>query len=335
MKLLISLILSLNLSSSVFEEVKMQYENIDRSYLVYYPKNEDIKNPVNLFIGLHGYTGTASGFEKETTGGFNNMADKYNFISVYPQGLFFKNTNDPSYPFVSSWNDLAGSKTRTPTGEICSLDADKYPKYPNCNGGRCAWTSCNDDLGFIKAVIDKLKETNNIKDIYVLGMSNGGMMAQALACKYPSMFKVVVNIVGMQHQGLSCIPSDPINFIFYGGEKDKVVPPINVKADDGYFYEPISKSFNEWSNKFQCESFNSNNFFFHDKFTKNVASDCIEGVKVISILNHDRGHLWPGLSSSGGYCSTVSQTSLNLTPCSNDSKNLWGNEFILDIIFNL
>ena len=52
-------------------------------------------------------------------------------------------------------------------------------------------------------------------------MSNGGMMAQALACKYPTLFKGVVNVVGMQHKDLSCIPDKPVNFIIYGGLKDR------------------------------------------------------------------------------------------------------------------
>ena len=34
-----------------------------------------------------------------------------------------------------------------------------YPKYPNCkNNNRCSWTSCSDDIGFIKNIIDLTKE---------------------------------------------------------------------------------------------------------------------------------------------------------------------------------
>ena len=48
---------------------------------------------INL-VGLHGYTGSASGFEKETTGIFNLSAEKYNFIGIYPQGFYFHNDSD-------------------------------------------------------------------------------------------------------------------------------------------------------------------------------------------------------------------------------------------------
>ena len=75
---------------------------------------------------------------------------------------------------------MSASKGYGSKGEICSADAIIYPKYPNCkNRNRCTWTSCDDDLGFLKKIIDLTKDYYNINKVYVLGMSNGGMMAQA------------------------------------------------------------------------------------------------------------------------------------------------------------
>ena len=207
MKFLALLFLSFYVASNSMIEFEMEHDLLNRAYLKYVPSNINLNNEIDLFIGLHGYTGTASGFEKQTTGGFNNAAEKYGFIAIYPQGHHFNSFFKWNSSFISSWNDLVGSKTKTPNGEICSLDADIAPKYPNCNeGGRCSWTSCTDDLGFIKKIIDQAKLDHNIRHVYVLGMSNGGMMAQALACKYSDLFQGVVNIVGMQHKDLSCIP---------------------------------------------------------------------------------------------------------------------------------
>ncbi len=53
-----------------------------------------------------------------------------------------------------------------------------------CEGtdaGRCAWASCGNDIGFIKKIIDDVKEKYNLNKIYLVGMSNGGMMAHAFA----------------------------------------------------------------------------------------------------------------------------------------------------------
>ena len=47
----------------------MVFDNEPRHYLVFKPDNDS--KPKNLVIRIHGYTGSATGFEKETTGGFN------------------------------------------------------------------------------------------------------------------------------------------------------------------------------------------------------------------------------------------------------------------------
>lgn len=336
MKFLAIFFLSLFVSSESMTEYEIEHESIKRTYLKYIPVDIDLKNEVDLFIGLHGYTGTASGFEKQTTGGFNEAAEKYQFIAIYPQGLYFNSIENNSSSFVSSWNDLVGSRTKTPNGEICSIDAYSYPQYPNCSeGGRCSYTSCNDDLGFIKKVIDRAKADHKIRDIYLLGMSNGGNMAQALACKYPTIFTGVVNIVGMQHKDLSCIPDKPVNFIIYGAMKDTIVPPINIKSSDGYFYEPMRDTFNAWSEKFDCKFIKQLNFNLFDDFEKNIASGCKNNVQIISLLNRDKGHLWPGIDRSVGYCYSQPQSNLDYTKCDFSISNEWGNDLLIKLLFDL
>jgi poly(3-hydroxybutyrate) depolymerase len=231
---------------------------------------------------------------------------------------------------------MSASKGYDSKNEICAADAIIYPKYPNCkNRNRCTWTSCGDDLGFLKKIIDLAKDNYNINKVYVLGMSNGGMMAQALACEYPYLFAGVVNVVGMQHLGLSCTPDSPVNFILYGGKKDQVVPPINIKSHDGYYYEPMENTFNSWSKKFKCQrnkTINNNDF---DELTKKIAYECANNIQIISILNHDAGHLWPGISSNRGYCQTDSQEKIIFPKCTIEYPNQWGNDFLLNILFNL
>ena len=87
-KILLVLFISFNVVSKDMVRVDLPYENEDRHYYIYTPNTKET-NPIDLVIGLHGYTGTALGFERETTGGFNKAADDYGFIAVYPQGKFF------------------------------------------------------------------------------------------------------------------------------------------------------------------------------------------------------------------------------------------------------
>ena len=336
MKILLILFLSTNIFSAIMTEEKLIHDDVERTYLKYIPTGYQKNVPINLVIGLHGYSGSASGFEKETTGMFNLSAEKYNFIGIYPQGDFFYNKSDQNYSFISSWNELSSSKGVGPNREICVSDAVIYPKYPNCkNNNRCSWTSCSDDIGFIKNIIEAIKKNYDIKKVYVLGMSNGGMMAQALACEYPHLFSGVANVVGMQHLGLSCVPNSPVSFILYGGANDVVVPPVKIKSYDGYLYEPIKNTFSNWSDKFGCKYIEVIEINTHNKLSKNLSSGCENNVKVISILNHDSGHHWPGTNSDRGYCHDEIQNNINSPKCKIVTPNQWGNDFLLEILLNL
>lgn len=340
MKYLISLIFISNvLFSGENQKIVMEHHGQDRHYLIYTP-TKNIQPPTKILIGLHGYGGSASGFERETTGGFNKMADRYNFIAVYPQGSyffeksFFRGTITENY--VSSWNDLTGSKTKTPNGETCAIDAVVYPKYENCIGtdaGRCAWTSCGDDIGFIKNIIISVKEQFNINEIYVVGMSNGGKMAHALACEFPDLIKGIINVVGSPQYGLACKPKGPVNYVIYAGLKDNVVPPFDVVSFDKYFYTPVNDILNNWSSSFNCSEIlsipNDDNDFIQEK----IYSGCDKNVKIISLLNMEGGHSWPGSNDNAGFCRTNIQNEINIELCKN-KDNSWGNQFLLERLFN-
>ena len=100
LKLLIIIILSVNFVSASMVEKSFIYDDVKRSYLEFIPSNHNSKAPINLVIGLHGYSGSASGFEKETTGMFNKSAEKYEFIAIYTQGEYFYNDANKDYSFI-------------------------------------------------------------------------------------------------------------------------------------------------------------------------------------------------------------------------------------------
>ena len=150
-------LLSSNLWTAEYLSIKKDWEGIEREYLIYLPDSyeENKQKPYPVIFGLHGYTGTASGFQKETTKGMNLLAEKENIIIVYPQGSHFNGVFQKRSTFVSSWNDLVSNKEQEPSKpKKCKLDRPNYPKPPECSEfSFCAWTSCYDDLGFLKSVV--------------------------------------------------------------------------------------------------------------------------------------------------------------------------------------
>ena len=224
------------------QEHSILHDDTMRTFYTYVPSNID--KEMTLVVGLHGYTGNAKTFIRKGDADFNNFLEINNFIGAYPEGKSFY-ANGSRF---SSWNDLAGSIGQGPKGDICDIDRDYYPYPPDCvNPHRCSWASCGDDIGFVEKVIDYHKNQYDIKSVIVIGMSNGGMLAQAIGCKLTDKVDAIINIEGMQALGMSCIPKKPLTMVIYGAKNDTTVPPEDILASDGYFYEPMKNTVNNLS----------------------------------------------------------------------------------------
>ena len=270
------------------QEHSILHDDVMRTFYTYVPPN--IVKEMTLVVGLHGYTGNAETFIRKGDADFNNFLEMNNFIGAYPEGKSFY-ANGRKF---SSWNDLAGSIGQGPKGDICDIDRDYYPFPPDCeNPHRCSWASCGDDIGFIEKVIDHHKNQYDIKSVIVIGMSNGGMLAQAIGCKLAGKVDAIINIEGMQALGMSCIPDKPLTMVIYGAKNDTTVPPEDILASDGYFYEPMKNTVNDWKNAFNCSNSTKKQILNPAEVTEEHFYDCNDGVTITSILDHNNDHDWP------------------------------------------
>ena len=270
------------------QEHSILHDDVMRTFYTYVPPN--IGKEMTLVVGLHGYTGNAETFIRKGDADFNNFLEMNNFIGAYPEGKSFY-ANGRKF---SSWNDVAGSIGQGPKGDICDIDRDYYPFPPDCeNPHRCSWASCGDDIGFIEKVIDHHKNQYDIKSVIVIGMSNGGMLAQAIGCKLAGKVDAIINIEGMQALGMSCIPDKPLTMVIYGAKNDTTVPPEDILASDGYFYEPMKNTVNDWKNAFNCSNSTKKQIFNPAEITEEHFYDCNDGVTITSILDHNNDHDWP------------------------------------------
>ena len=270
------------------QEHSILHDDVMRTFYTYVPPN--IGKEMTLVVGLHGYTGNAKTFIRKGDADFNNFLEMNNFIGAYPEGKSFY-ANGRKF---SSWNDLAGSIGQGPKGDICDIDRDYYPFPPDCeNPHRCSWASCGDDIGFIEKVIDHHKNQYDIKSVIVIGMSNGGMLAQAIGCKLAGKVDAIINIEGMQALGMSCIPDKPLTMVIYGAKNDTTVPPEDILASDGYFYEPMKNTVNDWKNAFNCSNSTKKHILNPAEITEEHFYDCNDGVTITSILDHNNDHDWP------------------------------------------
>ncbi|NOR76091.1 MAG: phospholipase, partial [Draconibacterium sp.] len=192
--LILFLILNSMVAYSQYRTEKdyLGFEGYERSYEIYVPEkySEKIKYPV-VFV-LHGGGGTAKGLIRSTRARFNYLANRDNFIAVYPNGI------------KKSWNDGA----RDTIGIARKLKIN--------------------DVGFIDKIIENLilKYSIDNESIFACGISNGGFMSQKLAFELSDKIKgigvVAANLSEVQSK--NSFPQKPVPVIFINGTKDPLIP---------------------------------------------------------------------------------------------------------------
>ncbi len=244
--------------------LSLRHDGRTRTYLIHLPAsyNKDKAWPVVLVF--HGGGGNGEQMAKLT--GFSRKADQEGFIAVYPNGTGLWQSR------FLTWN--AG----------------------NC----CAWAYENriDDIGFIRALIAKLKKDYAVDDrrMYATGISNGGMMSYRLACELSDQIAAIGPVAGAQN--LDCKPLKPVSIIVLHGTADLYVryeggPPLrmfdvrNPRVD-----RPVSQAVGFWVKEDGCTEKPARER--NGRVTVERYSGCSAGTAVTLYTLQDEGHTWPG-----------------------------------------
>jgi polyhydroxybutyrate depolymerase len=273
------------------------HDGIEREYFVHLPKRGGENLPV--VVGIHGYTSTATGFA--AAHGLNRHSDENGYIAVYPQGSHFKVDDQQGRSYrVTSWNDLAANLGSRHSGPHCAADSVQYPCPPECGEcNRCAWTSCYDDVGFIEKILDAVQsefQTNSSR-YYLLGVSNGAMMALRLTCNLSDRFAAVAPIIGQLAPGYECGPETDLPMLHIFGGKDDTVRFDGQPGGDGFIYASAAETAKAWAATMSC---NSGPTGWQNEISENAGlictaySDCRQdGHEVVSCMDPDGEHAWP------------------------------------------
>ena len=130
--------------------VNIRINGFRRTYLVHIPPGYSPQTPLPLVVVVHGAFDTAKGMEKFSN--FSRLSDSENFIVLYPNGFGLLG-------FLQHWN----------AGHCCGKAADDKL----------------DDVGYVAAAIEDVGTRLNIdrNRIYLVGFSNGGMLAYRFAAE--------------------------------------------------------------------------------------------------------------------------------------------------------
>jgi polyhydroxybutyrate depolymerase len=145
------------------------------------------KGALPVVIVLHGGGGNAEQMEKSS--GFDAAADAHGFLAIYADGT--------GHSHFHTWNA---------TKDCCGY----------------AMKERVDDVAFLVGLVDEIAKSHAIdkKRVFLVGHSNGAVMAERALCERPDVFAgaVVVSSPGL---GGACVPKEPRAVLVVHGTADK------------------------------------------------------------------------------------------------------------------
>jgi polyhydroxybutyrate depolymerase len=243
-----------------------------RSYLVHVPPIHAPQHPLPLVVAIHGAFETAKDMEKRT--GFSDLADQEGFVVVYPNGFGL-------FGLLQHWN----------AGHCC---------------GKAAADGI-DDVGFLMEVIEDAKKRLPIdpERIYMVGFSNGGMLALRFAAEKTgtlSALAAVAATIGSSTPGDAPLwrmpdPLAPLPLIFFHGLADEAIPAqggISPKRGGEQSFFSVDESTDFWIRNNGCHP---------DPIIEDLRSGavhmqtwqgCDQDASVKLYLLENWKHVWPG-----------------------------------------
>lgn len=234
----------------------------ERSYLLHVPLTwpPDRRGLTPLVVALHGRAG--DGGQMESGSGLSTLADREGFLVAYPDGVH------------RSWNDRRGESPAARAGA--------------------------DDVRFVGELIDRLvaREQVDPRRVYVVGVSNGGMMAFRLACELAPKIAAVGAVIGlMPADGADrCAPSHAVPVMIIAGTDDPLVP----FAGGDIRGEVLSarETRERWATLGGCGPVGPTLLVDRvddgTRIHRAAHAGCRDGAEVVLLSVEGGGHTWPG-----------------------------------------
>nr|AUN37581.1 LpqC [uncultured bacterium] len=229
-------------------------------YHLYLPVNYRREQATPLLFVLHGGASDGNGMIKLTDGGFNRLADEYNFMVCYPDGI-------GRYNRQNSPRALAHADAEVFRGLLSSL-ASYY-------------------------TIDQRR-------VFVTGLSDGGNMAYRLACDLPDEIAGIAAVAALMPTQLTPTRPMPVLFIagtedpmvpYKGGAVGgRLLQRGTVRS--------AMETLRVWSEANRCGGEPTTELLDdvdpHDRMSvqQTFYRDCVASVMMYTIIGG--GHTWPG-----------------------------------------
>jgi len=253
----------------------MIHGDLERTFLVHVPEGYSGAK-VPLVIVLHGAFNDGAGIARDS--GFNELSDEQGFLVAYPQGIGLKG------------------------------------KLRHWNAGFCCGKALKegvDDIGFVGAVIADLSQRFkvNSQKIFLVGMSNGGMLAYQYAAERTEEIAGLAVVSGSLggkapsgEQWKIPEPKASVPLVIVHGRDDNRLPFGSESAELDAVSAEDSAAFFVKAN--QCAPRPEEETLAGGRVTSKTWSACSQGSNVVLFAVDGWGHEWPGgprAAKAGGF----------------------------------
>ena len=249
-----------NLSASGDYFEAIESGGFDRTFKLHIPPSYEPGTEIPLMLVFHGRGSNA--FDAEQYLQLNPLADQEGFIVAYPQA-----TGSPT-----TWEYLPGDSE-----------------------------SGIDDIQFVDDLLVHLSSQLSIDAgrIYAAGFSNGGGMANRLACDLSEKIAAIVPVAGAYYYWEECQPSRPVPVLAFHGLRDEIVPYEGTDYEDYANLPEIHLWASAWAERNGCapESVKESK---GGVITIDTWIECAGASEVILYSLALDGHNWPTTNFGGG-----------------------------------
>jgi polyhydroxybutyrate depolymerase len=266
----------------------LTYGHRVRSYLLHVPPAAASGKPLPLVLNLAG--ATQNGLLEELQTGMDNSADNDGYLVAYPNGTRISTvlTPDPVAKEAQyGWN----------AGECCGLPVTKKV----------------DDVGFLLKVISNIASRTpvDLRRVYATGISNGGMMAYALAAEASDHFAAISSVSG-QVELPTIHPTRAVPTLEFHSVNDPIALFDGVKNTNPKLTLSVMEGIDQWVKADGCSTkprvgktiVGTGAISAGETATLVTYTHCRSGAEVALWRFTGSGHVWPGASYNTGPMNT-------------------------------
>ena len=256
-----------------------------RAYRLHVPPAASNGGPLPLVLNLHG--ATQNGLLQEIQSGMDASSDRHGYLVAYPDGT-----------------RIATRLTPDPIA--------KQAQY-GFNAGACCGlpvTRRVDDVSFLVSVISNVAAHTpvDLRRVYVTGMSNGGMMAYAMAAEASQHVAAIASVSGQVELPV-VRPNRPVPTLEFHSVDDPVALWRGVQNRDPRLRFSVMSGVDQWVNADGCQTTphldktsrgTTGSSSAGETATLVTYRGCRAGAEVALWRLTGSGHVWPGAPFNTG-----------------------------------